>query len=88
MKTEPEVLNFLDARIHSQASALLLLLSLLPVAVAGWVVVGWWQGGWRGHPLAASLSIYASGDSPDSWKSVASDVNTEFRRLVDVEEKQ
>lgn len=82
MKTEPWVLDFMDMRFHSQASVMLLLVSLLPAAVVAWVVAGWWQGGWQGHPLATSLSIYASNDSPDAWKSVAADINTEFRRLV------
>lgn len=83
MKAEPWVLLFLDTRIHSQASVLLVLASLLPAAAVAWVVLGWWQGGWQGHPLAASLAVYASSDSPEAWKSVAADINTEFRRWVE-----
>lgn len=81
MKAEPWVLLFLDTRIHSQASVLLVLVSLLPAAAVAWVVSGWWQGGWQGHPLAASLAVYASSNSPEAWKSVAADINTEFRRV-------
>ena len=80
MKTQPWVWDFLDVQFHSQASTLILLLSLLPPAVMGWIVANWWCDGWRGHPLAASLAVYAPNSSAQTWKSVASDVNTEFRR--------
>lgn len=82
MTMKPWICDFLDTHYHSQASTLLLLASLLPSAVVGWIVFNWWSSGWRKHPLAASLAVYAPNNSPDAWKSVGADVNTEYRRLV------
>ncbi|KAG0710686.1 Transmembrane protein 129 [Chionoecetes opilio] len=81
MKSEPWVWDFLDVQVHSHTSALLLLASLIPTAVLGWVVADWWRSGWCRHPLAARLAVYAPSNSPEAWKSVASDINTEFRRV-------
>lgn len=81
MKAEPWVCDFLAVQFHPQASILLLLASLLPAAVVSWIVADWWRDGWRRHPLTAGLSIYAPNNSREAWKSVAADVNTEFRRV-------
>lgn len=81
MTMKPWICDFLDIHYHSQASTLLLLASLLPSAVVGWIVFNWWSSGWRKHPLAASLAVYAPNNSLDAWKSVGADVNTEYRRV-------
>ncbi|XP_063873330.1 transmembrane protein 129-like isoform X2 [Scylla paramamosain] len=81
MMTKPWIFDFLDVHYHSQASTLLLLASLLPSAVVGWIVSNWWSSGWHKHPLATSLVVYAPNNSPDAWKSVAADINTEYRRV-------
>ncbi|MPC47678.1 E3 ubiquitin-protein ligase TM129 [Portunus trituberculatus] len=50
-------------------------------AVVGWIVSNWWASGWHKHPLAVSLAVYAPNNSPDAWKFVAADINTEYRRV-------
>ncbi|XP_046384400.1 E3 ubiquitin-protein ligase TM129 [Ischnura elegans] len=52
--------------------------SVIPL-VAGYHVWVWYKNDWGGHPIAKTLSRYSN--APNNWKSVASDINVEFRRI-------
>lgn len=82
-KTQPWVINWVEVHIHPYAAIIIIMASLLPVLVAAGVVAYWWQHDWRHHPLSRSLALYTPENivSPNAWMSVASNVNTEFRRI-------
>lgn len=50
---------------------------ILPVVAAG-VVYYWSRRKWDNHPIARQLHYLGNGDS---WRSVASSINIEFRRI-------
>jgi len=43
-----------------------------------WLAFTWYRNGWKGHPIAKTLALYANGHP---WYTVASDLNIEFRRV-------
>jgi len=53
-------------------------LSVLLPSWASYRVGSWWQSNWETHPLVVSLKKYTNNGAP--WTSVASEINTEFRR--------
>ncbi|KAK7072525.1 hypothetical protein SK128_025209 [Halocaridina rubra] len=82
-KTQPWLIDWLEMEVHSSAALVILIVSFLPVFGAALLVCYWWQYNWRHHPLSQSLRLYAA-DGPtslNSWLTVASNVNNEFRRI-------
>lgn len=86
VKTEPRLITWANA-IHPNCTAVVVVLSLLPMIFTTVMIVYWWLDNWQRHPLSRTLMLYTQDTvrSPSSWMSVASNVNTEFRRLVCVE---
>lgn len=42
----------------------------------------WSAHNWTTHPIAKNLAVYNNNNTP--WTSVASDINTEYRRFVHI----
>lgn len=47
--------------------------------IAGFVVFYWSRNKWNNHPIASQLGYL--GESDSNWRSVASSINIEFRRI-------
>lgn len=45
-------------------------------------VFEWSAHNWATHPIAQNLSVYSNNNTP--WTSVASDINTEYRRFIKI----
>ncbi|KAH9492947.1 hypothetical protein Btru_023901 [Bulinus truncatus] len=59
--------------------AVYLIFSLLLLGSSLLLSIYWHQGNWDNHPLAKELKLL--GGEGNSWRSVASSINTEFRRV-------
>ncbi|KAG7164734.1 E3 ubiquitin-protein ligase TM129-like [Homarus americanus] len=82
IRTEPSLMRWANTQIHPDTTAVVVILSLVPVIVTALVVTNWWRDNWQRHPLSKTLSLYSQGNvRPSAWVSVASDVNNEFRRI-------
>lgn len=81
--TQPWVIEWANSKIHRNAVILMVVVSLAPVIMATVLVAYWRKNNWNKHPLCRTLSLYAQTDvySPHAWVAVASNVNTEFRRV-------
>jgi len=45
-------------------------------------VLEWSAHDWDTHPIAQNLSVYSNNNTP--WTTVASDINTEYRRFIQI----
>lgn len=78
---------------HMDAAKLLTGENFLGLLFLVYVIVGplyllhemfeWFLHNWSLHPIARNLAVYCN-SSDASWKSVASDINTEYRRFIQV----
>ncbi|XP_042888973.1 E3 ubiquitin-protein ligase TM129-like [Penaeus japonicus] len=81
--TQPWVMDWANSKIHPNAVMFLVVCSVAPVIMVAILVAYWRQNNWKNHPLCRTLALYAQNDvlSPNAWVTVASNVNTEFRRV-------
>lgn len=73
-------LSVLVALLQNPLWKIILGFSVMLPAWAAVKVALWWISDWQTHPLIKCLASYA--DSGRHWTDVASEINTEFRRLV------
>jgi len=74
----PELDLFLPWRSPAWSQTLLAF-SLSLVTIASLIVFYWSRNNWKNHPIARQLSKLS--DANSSWRSVASSINVEFRRI-------
>ena len=69
-------------KIHPWSAEILMLMSLIPFFVSLLIILGWYKNNWSYHPLVKSLKLYVPQDNQlcNAWVTIASDINTEFRR--------
>ncbi|CAL1539664.1 unnamed protein product [Lymnaea stagnalis] len=72
-------LNLFDFDHLATTWTVFFICSLLLPGCTMLLVIYWHQGSWDNHPLAKELQLL--GGENDSWRSVASSINVEFRRI-------
>lgn len=78
-------LYVLDASGHEAAFwqdgviwQLLVIVAVVAPLVVTYLVWVWWRDHWKSHPIARTLALFTNSNA--GWISVASDINSEFRR--------